>query len=60
MHVTFDMDNGPIALLVVYVRRRIHELNFAEVNICLVGVQIPEDEGHCLIVHCHITVESRI
>lgn len=58
LHVTFHMDNGPIALLIVYVRRWIHDLNFAEVNIRLVNKQIPEIECHCFIAQFPITVES--
>lgn len=56
----FHMDNSPVTLLIVYIRRRIQDLDFAEVNIRLVNVQIPEVECHCFVAILHIAVESCI
>lgn len=56
----FYVNNSSIAPLVVQVRRRVHELNFAEVNICVIDVQIPETERHCFVVEIPVAVELGI
>ena len=59
-YVTVHMDNGAITLLIVYVRRRIQNLKFAEINIRLVDIQVLEVEGHCFIAYFHRAVEFLI
>lgn len=56
----FYVNNSSVALLVVQVWRRIHDLDFAEVNICVINMQIPETERHCFIVEIPITVEPHV
>lgn len=54
------MNDSPVALLVVDVRGWIHDLNFAEVDVSLVGIHVPEIEDDFVFIMTPLAVESFI
>jgi len=55
--LTFHVNDGPIALLIVDIRRWIHGLNFAEVDVGLAGTHIPKIKDDFVFIMNPLAVE---
>lgn len=51
------MNDGPVALLIVDIWRWIHGLNFAEVDVSLVGIHVPKIEDYFVFIKSPLAVE---
>lgn len=51
------MNDSPVALLIIDIWRRIHGLNFAEVDVSLAGSHIPKIEDYFVLIMISPTVE---
>lgn len=55
--LTFHMNDSPIALLIVDIWGWIHDLNFAEVDVSLVGIHVPKIEDYFVFIMMPLAVE---
>lgn len=58
--LTSDMNDSPIALLIIDIWRWIHGLDFAEVDVSLAGTHIPKIEDYFVLIMNPPTVEFLI